>query len=88
MGLRRSDASLFWPYALSDGLVAFVGPRAGSSTVVYARRRGLPEPLLAVGDHLPDGDVTGFGDALAIVGGEIVVAASLGTSVTLLGIVP
>jgi hypothetical protein len=70
-------------------MVAFVGPHGeNGSMAVYARRRGAPEPLLALGDHLADGDVVGFGDGLALVDGEVVVAATVGASVALLGIVP
>jgi hypothetical protein len=89
MGLRQSGAMVFGPYAVGRGLVAFAGPRgeAGSSAV-YGRRRGAPEPLLALDEHLADGDVSGFGDALAIVDGEVVQAATVGPTVELLGIVP
>ncbi|HZP41969.1 MAG TPA: hypothetical protein VFD84_10735 [Candidatus Binatia bacterium] len=89
MGLRRSDAMLFSPYAVARGIVAFMGPRGENGSVaVYARRRGAPEALLALDDHLADGDVFGFGDGLALVDGEVVVAATVGASVALLGIVP
>jgi hypothetical protein len=89
MGLRRRDAVVFSPYALARGLVAFVGPRGeNASAAVYTRRGGAPETLLTLDDRVADGDALGFGDGLAIVDGEIVLAASVGATVTLLGILP